>query len=57
MLKFSLQAEINQSPSGPVFASGQDKISPSSHSSQATYSLQLALMEWERKARKAQASR
>ena len=54
MLKFALQAEINKSPSGPVF--GQDTIS--SHGSQeATYSLHLALMEWVRKARKAHASR
>ena len=48
-----LQAEINESPRWPVF--GQEKISR--HGSQeASYSVQLALMEWEWKARKAQVS-
>ena len=56
MLEFALyaSAEINESPSIPMF--GQDKISR--HGSQeVTYLLHLALMEWERKAIKAQASR
>ena len=42
-------AEINESPSGPVF--GQDEISLHG-SKEATYSLQLARMEWELKVRK-----
>ena len=53
MSQFTLQAEIDESPVGPVF--GQGKIS--CHSSQeVTYSLQLALMEWGREARNSQAS-
>ena len=58
MLKFALLAEINKSPQRTCVCQGHDKMISrhGSESQEATYFLQLALLEWERKARKAHAS-